>query len=664
MKELMSSPRCVVIAGPQGTGKTQLARAMIKRAGAEPPAFDGAPESQEFATTTDLNFARCDFLGEPWRIIDCPGSVELTQSSLDCLPIADIVVVVADPSPDRAAALGPYLRALDESAIPHVVFINRVDAAETPLRDVLAAAQTYSARPLVLRQAPIREDGRIIGAVDLVSERAWRYREGAQAELIALPESARAREAEARAALLDTLADFDDALLEKILEDATPPSHELFAVATKEVRQDLIVPVVLGSASHGYGVTRLWKMLRHEAPSVDNTAARMVRSTGAGVARVFHSQHAPHTGKLSVARIMRGAIHDGAAIDGARISGVVTLDGAVRTRIERAEVGEIVGLPRFDGLNVGDLVCDGKVQKAALANPSSLVQVAIHPKNDRDDGKLSAALAKLVDEDSALSVERRAEAGELVLGAQGEMHVRLTLARLRNRFGVDAYTAPPTPSYRETIRGGADQHARHKKQSGGHGQFADIKVRIAPRARGAGFMFSEEIHGGSVPRQFIPAVEAGIRDGLERGPLGFPVVDLAVTLYDGQYHAVDSNEMSFRMAGRQAIREALPICEPTLLEPLFKATIHAPSVYNAKVHGVVAGRRGQILGFNVRSGWLGWDSIDALLPEASFETLILELRSVTQGLATFVSSFSHYQEVFGKDADRIVNGQRRALAAE
>jgi elongation factor G len=243
------------------------------------------------------------------------------------------------------------------------------------------------------------------------------------------------------------------------------------------------------------------------------------------------------------------------------------------------------------------------------------------------------------------------------------MHLRLTAARLKSRFNIEIETATPKASYRETIRRPADHHARHKKQSGGHGQFADIKVKIAPGPRGQGFKFEEIIHGGSVPRQFIPAVEAGVVEGLAAGPLGFPVVDLSVTLYDGQHHAVDSNEMSFKMAGRQAIRDALPDCEPVLLEPIFQTTVHAPSDHTNKVHAVLLARRGQILGFDARNGWKGWDSVTAMLPEAGLKDLIIELRSVTQGSATFESKFDHYQEMHGRDAERVVQDRRKEIDA-
>ncbi|MEJ2436259.1 MAG: elongation factor G, partial [Pseudolabrys sp.] len=250
-----------------------------------------------------------------------------------------------------------------------------------------------------------------------------------------------------------------------------------------------------------------------------------------------------------------------------------------------------------------------------------------------------------------------------VLKGQGDMHLRLVAAKLKNRYNVEFEAAAPQPSYRETITAAADHHARHKKQSGGHGQFADIKVKIKPLPRGVGFQFDEVIHGGAVPKQYIPAVEAGVIEGLDSGPLGFPVTDIAVTLVDGQHHAVDSNELSFKLAGRQAMRDALGDCAPVLLEPIYKTVIHTPREHTSKVHGVISSRRGQILGFDARQGWLGWDSVSAMLPESGLEDLIIELRSLTQGAATFEAAFDHYQELYGKDADHIVTRRRQELEA-
>ncbi len=662
-KETAGAVRCAVFAGPQGSGKTTLLRSLISRAGTHMPALDASQEAKDFGMTTEPNFVRCDYLGETWNFIDCPGSVELMQSGYDAMAAADIVVIVADPNPERAASLGPYFKFLDDQKIPHVLFVNRLDEAQVRVRDILGAFQSCSERPLVLRQAPIREGEKIVGAIDLVSERAWKYREGEQSELIEIPELARANEVQKREQMLDAVADFDDDLMEQILEDKAPPCETIFDVMTKELQEDSVVPVMLGSAAHGNGVTRLLKLLRHEAPDVAASAERCgLNGAGDMVLSIIHTMHAPHVGKISAARIWKGGLKDGDAIGGARLSGMAALNGDKREKMNAAQAGDLIGLPRLDELSTGDLVMDGKINKGDFSGDAALpvFALAIRAKHDRDDVKLSAALANLMEEDASLQTERRPDTGEFLLKGQGDIHLRLAAAKLKNRYNVEIDTAPPKPSYRETIRSKTDHHARHKKQSGGHGQFADIRVRVKPLGRGDGFKFDEAIHGGSVPKQFIPAVEAGVGEALDRGPLGFPVVDLAVTLYDGLHHPVDSNELSFKLAGRQAMLEALQDCDPVLLEPIYHTAIHTPTEHANKMHSIIASRRGQILGFDAREGWPGWDTIKAMMPEAGLGDLIIEIRSLSQGAATFEARFDHYQEVFGKDADRIVNERKAA----
>jgi elongation factor G len=664
MTEKTHGIRCAVLAGPLGAGKTTLLKAIMKRAGGDPPVVDGSPEAKEFGMTTEPNFARCSYLNEPWVFADCPGSIELFQTPLDLMRAADIVVIVAEPHEERAASLSPYFKFLDAHDIPHVLFINRVDEVDIRVRDTLRALQAYSQRPLVLRQIPIRDGGKIVGAVDVVSERAWKYREGDMSELVEIPDSARELETEVRGALLETLADFDDALMEQILEDRIPPTKDIFKLMAKELQEDAVVPVLLGSASHGNGVTRLLKLLRHETADVGAAAARNgFDKAGSNVASVVRTTHAPHIGKISTVRIWKGAIKDGDTIDGGRISGLLAIGGDIRQKQKEGRAGDLVGLQRFDALATGDLVIDGAIKKQQR-NGAVLTPVfsrAVRSKNEKDDMKLSSALQKLADEDASLIAERRQDTGQLVLRGQGDIGLRLAAAKLRNQFNVEIETADPKSSFRETIKAAVDHHARHKKQSGGHGQFADIKVKIRPLPRGAGFQFEETIHGGSVPRQFIPAVEEGVEEGLRTGPLGFPVVDLAVNLYDGQHHDVDSNEMSFKTAGRQAMREGLPECDPVLLEPIYKTRIHTPSDHTNKMLSVVSSRRGQILGYDAREGWPGWDTVTTMMPEPGLADLIIEIRSLSQGAATFESQFDHYQELFGRDAQKIVEERKQEL---
>jgi len=269
----------------------------------------------------------------------------------------------------------------------------------------------------------------------------------------------------------------------------------------------------------------------------------------------------------------------------------------------------------------------------------------------KDEAKLSLALQKLVQEDPGLTMEQLQESSETILSGQGDIHLKVAAERLSRRFQIDVELAEPSIPYRETIRTSTTQRARHKKQSGGHGQFADIVVDIAPLPRGAGFIFNDTISGGVVPKQYIPSVETGVREALKEGPLGFPVVDVSVTLKDGSYHSVDSSDMAFQVAGRAAMKEGLPACKPVLLEPIQRICVFTPNEQTARVTAIISQRRGQILGFNPRDGWDGWDEVEALMPEAEMRGLIVELRSATAGVASYTARFDHLAELTGKQAE-------------
>lgn len=669
-----AGPRCVALVGPHLGGKTTLLESMLAACGAiarkgsvkdGTSVGDGSPAARARQMSVEMNVAHAEFMGEPWTFVDCPGSIEFAHEAHAALMVADAAVVVCAPEPDRAATLGPILKFLDDHAIPHVIFVNKIDIATARVRDMLAAFQAVSARPLALRQVPIRQGDAITGYVDLVSERAYRYRPGQASDLIPLPGDLKAREQEARGSLLETLADFDDKLLEQLLEDATPSKDVIYEDLARTFADDKLVPVLIGSAERDHGVRRLLKFLRHEVPASATTAMRLGIAEGAEpLAQIFKTRYVPHAGKLSYARIWRGAIADGAMLgDGARQMRLASIGrplGAQNAKLARAESGDVVALGKLEGLTTGSWITTGARPPAGLpdwpAAPKPLFALAINAEKRGDDVKLSGALQHLVEEDPSLAAEHDPDTHELLLWGQGEVHVSIAADRLRTQHHVAIVTQAPRVPYKETIRRTVDQHARHKRQSGGHGQFADVKIRIEPLPRGAGFAFEDKIVGGAVPRNYIPAVEEGVREFLKRGPLGFPVVDLKVTLHDGQYHDVDSSDMAFKTAGALGMREGMPKCEPVLLEPICKVAIDVPQAFTSNVQRILSSRRGRILGYDARPGWPGWDEVQAYLPQAEMQDLIVELRSATMGVGGFDWRFDHLTEVTGKLADKIVAG--------
>jgi elongation factor G len=669
MRDGSGGVRAIALVGPAGSGKTTLLEALATAAGGSTDRSGGlgdtSPEAKARGQSVELNIAGLEFMGERYVLIDCPGSVEFACDGDAAVPAVDLALVVVDPDPAKAALLQPCLKQLEALGVPHAIFVNKIDQAHASIHDLIAALQPVSRLPLVARQIPISKGDQVAGFVDLALERAFAYRPGKASERVDIPADLSAIEAEARFHMLEQLADYDDELMEQLLYEQ-PQSGTIFADLTRETGQALIAPVFFGSASNGFGVRRLLKALRHDTPEPSAAALRL--GADGPCAYVFKTSHAGQAGKLAFARVLGAPLSDGAELTGpggerGRAGGLFALHGPNMRKVSEVAEGDVAAIAKLESAHAGDLLSvDARARQARLS-PSSrkpVYALAIASRSQKDEVRLSGALAKLVDEDRGLALIHDADLHEVLLKGQGEAHLRATMDRLKRRFGVDVDSARPKIPYRETIRRGTVQRGRHKKQTGGHGQFGDVVLEIRPLGRGEGFAFSDRISGGVVPKQWIPAVEQGVRDALERGPLGFPVTDIEVVLVDGSYHSVDSSEFSFRAAGRLAVAEALPACQPTLLEPVDRLTIYAPSSATSRITSAVSGRRGQILGFDARENWPGWDRVEVYLPEAECADLIIELRSATQGLATFEAAFDHMAELGGRLAEEATRQARTA----
>ncbi|HZZ34958.1 MAG TPA: elongation factor G [Caulobacteraceae bacterium] len=669
------SVRTLALVGPTGAGKTALLEAMLlasgaieRRPGGE-TVGDSSPEARARGHSVEINLAGFDFMGDRYAVIDCPGSLEFSAEADPALPAVDLAVVVADPEPGKALLLQPTLRELERLGVPRALFINKMDQARGSLDELLTALKPTSAAPLVARQLPIIENEHVTGFVDLALERAFVYRPGQPSEQVEISPDLAQVEADARFHMLEQMADFDDELMEQLLSDVVPSRDLVFADLVKEMNDGLIVPVFFGSAQNGFGVRRLLKALRHETPPAQKAAERL------GLAKpgayVFKTSYAGQAGKLAYARNFGAKLADGADItltngEKGRVGGLFAVQGAAQRKLAAAEIGDVVAIGKVEAATPGQVMSPGggaQTPTLPLTPRKPLYALAISATNRKDDVRLSGALTRIVEEDPGLVLTHDPESHQVLLSGQGEAHVRLAIERLKRRFNVDIATEPPVTPYRETIVKGATQRGRHKKQTGGHGQFGDVIVEIKPRPRGEGFAFASKITGGAVPRQWVPAVEQGVRDGLTKGPLGFPVVDLEVTLMDGSYHAVDSSEMAFRLAGRISMDEGLKSCGSVLLEPIEKLTVFAPSSAMSNVTSALSSRRGQILGFGPREGWPGWEKIEAYLPQSERHDLIAEIRSITQGLGSYEASFDHMAELSGRLADEITASAKSHAAA-
>ncbi|HEX6002221.1 MAG TPA: elongation factor G [Hyphomicrobiaceae bacterium] len=674
------SSRCIALVGPYLSGKTTLLEAMLARCGAisrqgvvveKSTVGDASPEARDHGMSVELNIADATFLDDSFTFIDCPGSIEFQHEGALAVTACDAAIVVCEPDPKRVAALQLILKQLEDRGIPRFLFLNKIDSFDARVRDILPMLQPASSKPLVLRQVPIWENGHASGFVDLALERAHLYRKQANAEVVEMPAGIREREIEARFHMLEQLADYDDELMEQLLADMQPTRDKVFADLVKDMQEGQIVPVLLGSAENANGILRLLKAIRHEAPFVDRTARRLKLENAKSAAQVIKTIYTPHGGKMSVARVLAGEFGEGTTVHGPRAeeraAAAFSLLGQEARKRGPAKAGETIALGRLERTLSGDTLSADKAgvtQVVVPEPPQPVYGIAIGVKDRKDEVKLTGALSRLMEEDPSLRLEHAKDTHQMVLWGQGEMHLRVTLERLKRKYGVDVESKARQVPYKETIRKAVEHvRGRHKKQSGGHGQFGDVVLDIKPLPRGSGFQFAETITGGVVPRQFIPSVEIGVQDFLQKGPLGgFPVVDVAVTLTDGSYHSVDSSDMAFRQAGRIGMAEGLPKCSPVLLEPVMEVEIAVPSEATARVNAMISQRRGQILGFDAREGWPGWDVVRAQLPESEITDLIVELRSATAGVGTYTAKFHHLAELTGKLADHILATHKGAAA--
>ena len=672
---IKAGPRAIALIGPHGGGKTTLLESIalitgaVARKGsvtAGSSLGDTSPGARARQMSVEMNVLTTQHLGEEFTFLDCPGSIEFLGDTLNLLPGIDAAVVVCEPDAGKAMMLQPFLKRLADAHVPHLLFINKFDKARGPLRALLAALQEASDTPLLLRQIPIWAEGIATGFVDLALERAFAYRPHAASEVTDIADYA--REKEARFQMLEKLADHDENLMDELLADVEPSRDEVFGDIRRELSEGLVVPVLIGSAEGDNGVRRLLKALRHDAPGVSAAAGRAGLGDGAdAVVQVIKTFHGGHGGKLSLARVLKGPLRDGAVLQGdggreARIGGIFALAGDKQVKRNTALAGDTVALARMEGFATGEILSTAKNggARAVIEHLTPVYRLAVTAQDRKDEVKLSTAIARLCEEDPTLVFEHNAETQDMILAGQGEIHLKAAVEKLQSRYGLTLVTKPARVPYRETIRKAASARGRHKRQSGGHGQFGDVAIEIRPLPRGSGFVFEDRIKGGVVPKQWIPSVEKGVREFMKTGPLGFPVVDIAVALTDGSYHTVDSSDAAFQTAGRLAMSEGMPGCAPVLLEPIMRVAVHVPSDATAKVNGLVSGRRGAPLGYDARPGWRGWDTVRCEMPLSEVSDLIVDLRSLTQGVGTYEMEFDRLAELGGKLADTIVATRKAA----
>ncbi|HEY6325104.1 MAG TPA: elongation factor G [Candidatus Cybelea sp.] len=659
--------RNIAFVGPHHTGKTTLVEAILAHTGAigrrgsiadGTTVTDHEPEDAAHLQSTTVGFAHTTADDIDITIVDAPGFIDFFEETKQALAGVDAAVVVVEADPGRVVQTQAIVDHLESTRMPHVFVVNKMDRPGADFAATLAALQEAYGRHVVAEQWPLGSAEHFSGYVDLARMKAYRFDGGEEAVPAELSDLAQRKHVE----LLEAMADFDDHLMEELLEGIEPPLDEIDRDLCNECAHDQVVPVLVAAGISGAGVYALVRAIEQwfpspaDAPLTDAEGRPIAPDAAApAIARVIKTAIHPQSGKLSIVRVLSGTIKSDATLSNiskqdekARLGGLYRLQGKKQEPIPEAGPGSIVAFARLDSVATGDtLTSNGhKVLLPRVPVAEPVFAVAIKPKERIDEAKISQMLARIVDEDPALRLERADVTHELLLLGSGEQHVAIAVERLARKYKVEVATAAPTIPYQETITGGTEVHSRYKHQTGGHGQFGDVWLRFAPRERGAGVTFEEKIVGGVVPRQFIPAVEKGVREALAHGPSGYPVTDLHVTLFDGQYHDVDSSEQSFKTAAGMGVRDALPKCNPVVLEPIAHVQVIVPTGYTSTVIQQVTGKRGQILGMNPADR-PGFDIVEAYVPAVELSRYITELRTATQGLGTYSWRHERYDPVPG-----------------
>ena len=670
-----SQIRNVALIGINRSGKTSLAEAILHLTGAisrrgkiqdGTMTTDHEPEAISRQMSTSISMARASYRDFTFNILDCPGFVDFSEEVKLGLIGVDAAVFVVEPDPGRLIQMDTLLRFTEDIGIARLVFVNKLDKPDLNLSETLDGLKnmpgTKTPRPLAPLHYPIGAGSNFSGYVDVLKKEAFKYGAQGKPEKIDIPGDLQADLDAAREKLIESLADTDDSLLEMVLEGQEPPLDLLEKDLKQAVRAGTFVPIMVGAAQTDLGVFTLLDTIISLCPSPIEREYKdaegkvlAVKEDGPVIAQVIKTYIHPQSGKLSLTRVFTGTITaDSQLVDTTRggskerVGGLYYLVGKKQETMPTAGPGSLVAIARLETPRTGDtLVTERETAiMPAPPPPPPLYSLAIAPKNRNDETKLSTLLGKLTEEDSVLKTDRDPDTHEFCLYGQGEVHLTLSRQRLERKYAIQLDSKKPKIAYKETIHSKVEAHGRHKKQTGGRGQFGEVYFKIEPLERGTGNKFSESVVGGSVPRQYIPGTEKGVVEALQKGPLaGFPVVDVSVNLFDGSYHDVDSDEMSFRMAAILAMREGLGKAHPIILEPIAEVTVVVPSHYTSGVLSQLNGRRGQILGYGPSPSRSGWDEVNANVPQAELWDYIIELRTLTQGLGYYTWKFSHLSPV-------------------
>lgn len=668
------SIRNVALVGHSGAGKTQLVSALLFGAGAV-NRFGRVDDGTTVTDYDDEEIARkhtlaCSIAYVEWNrtkinFIDTPGMANFLSDARAALRVSDAAVVVVDAVAGVEVSTEKIWAAAEELELPRIVVLNRLDRERASLDRSLESLRAVFGRAIVPLQLPIGEEKSFRGVVDLVAMKAWTFATDGSGKPTegAIPANLEAPAQAAREALIEMVAEADDALMEKFFDAGTLTQEELLSGLKRGIAARRVFPVLCASATANIGIQPLLDALVSYVPSpaerplkgkevkTDDETLVAAEDSGPAAAFIWKTVADPFAGRITMFRVLSGALKADSTVQNLtkgvpeRLGHLVLLQGKTQTTVPEVRAGDIGAVAKLKDSQTNDVIAEKPVAFTIPGTkfPEPVISYAIEPKSRGDEEKISTALHRLQEEDPTINYTRDAQTKELLLAGQGQSHIEVTVAKLKRRFGVEVNLKLPRIPYRETITTATEAHGRHKKQTGGHGQFGDCKVKFEPLPRGADFEFVNDIFGGSIPRQFVPAIEKGIQDARLRGFLaGYPMVDFRASVFDGSYHPVDSSEMSFKMAGSLAFKDGMSRARPTLLEPIMDVEVYAPSDYAGDLMGDLNSRRGRIGGMDTRGAST---IIRAKVPMSEMLTYEQHLTSATGGRGSYHMEFSHYEEV-------------------
>ena len=667
--------RNVVLVGHSGSGKTALAEALLFAAGTTArmgkvedgnTVTDFEPEERSRRSSVSLAMAPFDWDGHRINVIDTPGVSDFIGEVRAAMRVADLALFVVSGVDGVEVQTEHLWKLAEEEGIARAVFVNKLDRERASFGRTLQQLKDAFGTPIAPILVPIGAEHNLSGVANLVGGKAYTYASGAmKAAESELPDTMHGEVAGLHTALVEAVVETDDAMLEKYLEGVEPSGDQLISGMHRGMVQGSAFPVLCGSATRGIGIDRLAQFIVDFGPRPDErpapplVAGSKLPDTGA-VAFVFKTMSDPYVGRISLFRVFRGVVDIDVELENptrhvnGRMHNVFTMRGKEHQDLRHVEAGDIAAVAKLEATLSGDTLRSPglDVVIAPLALPNPTMSLAIFPRSQHDEEKLSTALARAVEDDPTLRVTRNVATNETVLSGLGDAHLEVTVSRLAARFGVAVDTALPKIPYRETIRGKADVEGKHKKQSGGRGQFGVANIRFEPAPSGTGYEFVNETKGGSIPKQYLPAVDKGVHEALERGILaGYPVVDVRAIVYDGKFHAVDSDELSFRMAGIMAVKEAASKLNVALLEPIMKVTIRIPEDLMGDVIGDLNAKRGRVLGMDSEGGVR---VVTAEVPLAEMQRYAIDLRSLTSGRGFFEMEMDHYEEAPPHETQKVI----------